>query len=972
MGSFLKDRHVQIISVFVILICLLIGRLFYLSVVQNKSWANRAENLSTKTIYTPAARGQIYDRYGRLIAGNKQIFVANIVAADVDEKNINDVSLNLINLLEKNGDTYKDEFPIKISKKGNFYYTYDKDIKDWLKEQELNENLSAEEAFKELRSRENIDASLSNLDAQKKLQTEDGIYPPISVKKMQYTSKLELYTFLEGFHINKNASAKEAFKQLREKYDIDSSLSDADARKIFVVRNAIKNLGYQSYMPAEIASGISQQSVIELQENSDKYPGVQVARQAVRYYPNGSTASHVIGYMGTISESEKDKYIKKGYSATDLIGREGIEKYYESTLKGKSGSETVEVNAEGQETRKIKSTEPEPGNDVTLTIDMNLQKVAEESLEKAIKGIQHGGSFTSKYGNFGYSHAYPNCSSGAAVAVDVKTGQVLALASYPGYDPNLFSQGISDKDWDSLQPKNPRDPLSARPLYNIATMSPVQPGSTFKPITCLSALNKGFSPNTYLNCAGYIKMGSRSFGCWIWNEYHSMHGALNMRQALERSCNYFMYDLGGGRNFATGGGLGVKHDISDVMKYADSLGMNEKTGLELSEAISGVPSEETKRSTLETQLRYYIKVNANKLFGSKIAENDSQIKKRQDTMVKWISEEMSRDDIIDQLEKLDVKDNQVEKFADILRDNYVNQGSWTTGDKLNLSIGQGENAYTPAQMARYVSVVANGGTLHDLTLTKEIENGTVKADKGTKVKNTNSNAWKVIQDGMHLVAQGGNGTARKVFGGFHYSVGAKTGTAQNSGRINTPDEVEYVKQHLSGIAPGLSWDKVEAEMKRLMKKDPKTYSSKDVAVRRAVMNLSDATSEDIDKYKKTYSNYSWFIAFGPTDDPQIAVSVLLVQGGAGAYSGPVAREIIGEYMDFQKQYKTGDYSMTAAGNDDDSKSADGKTSKASDGSGASDSNKASDSGGESDSDSGTDSSTTSGNTAAASGEDPIV
>ncbi|MBR2736004.1 MAG: hypothetical protein IKD86_01695 [Firmicutes bacterium] len=909
MGSFLKDRHKQVLSLFLIVMCLLIARLFVLTVIEGKSWANDAESLSNKTVYTSAARGRIYDRYGRLVAGNEQIFAVDLIAAEIEKESINDVALNLINLLERNGDEYTDDFPIRITEDGSFYYTYDKETEEWLQKQNMSTDLTAKEAFAELRERENIDESLTDYEAQEKLQKDYGIYPPISVKKMVYTSRLELNTFLEGFHIDTGSSAGEAFVKMRNAYGIDENLSDEDARKILLVRNTIKDLGYQSYMPAEIASGISEQSVIELEENSDALPGVKVVRQSVRYYPNGSSACHILGYMGSISESEKEEYIKKGYSTTDLIGKEGIESFYESILKGSPGTETVQVNAQGEEVAKLDSTEPVPGKDVTLTVDMNLQKVTEDALKEAISEISRGGTFSSRYGNYGYSKSYSNCNAGAAVAVDVKTGEVLALASYPGYDPNLFSQGISEEDWDSLQSDNPRDPLSARPLYDIATMSAIQPGSTFKPITCLSALNKGFSPSQTLTCAGAVKLGSRTFGCWIWNDYHGAHGGLNMRNALAQSCNYYMYDLGAGRNFAAGTSLPVDHDISDVMDYAAELGMNEKTGLEISESISGVPSEERKANSLKSQLSYYVKVNAEKIFEEEISEDDDAVKSRIEKLTGWIDREMTGDEIKSELREMGVKSGQLDSFTAQLRDNYVNQGNWTTGDKLNLSIGQGENAYTPAQMARYVATVANGGTLYDLTLTRSIEGQELERNSGKTVENSNSEAWDVIQDGMHRVAQGGNGTARRVFAGFPYSVGAKTGTAQKSGKINTPDEVEYVKKHLSGIAPGLTFEEVEAEMDRLMKKDPETFSSEAAAVRRAIMNLSDADANDIDRYKSSYSNFSWFVAFGPTEDPQIAVAVLLFQGGAGSYSGPVAREIIGQYLDLQKQYESGDYSL---------------------------------------------------------------
>ena len=155
---------------------------------------------------------------------------------------------------------------------------------------------------------------------------------------------------------------------------------------------------------------------------------------------------------------------------------------------------------------------------------------------------------------------------------------------------------------------------------------------------------------------------------------------------------------------------------------------------------------------------------------------------------------------------------------------------------------------------------------------------------------------------MHLVAQGSSGSGRGVFGNFPYDVAAKTGSAQKSGKINPPDEVEYIKQHLSGIAPGITFEQVETEMKRLMKEEPDIYKSESTAVRRAVINLSGVSTERIDAYKSSYDAFAWFIAYAPIEDPQIAVAVLIYQGGSGGYAGPVAREIIGKYMELQEVY----------------------------------------------------------------------
>lgn len=911
MRTWLGDRHNQIKLLFFVLMILLGARLFYLTVVQGQVWAERAENLSTKTVYTSAPRGEIRDRYGRLLAGNEVSYTVNLVAAEIDEKQINTVALNLLNLLEKNGEKYNDTFPIVMDGNGGFYYTYDQEIEDWLTTQNLRTDLTAEEAFEAICEREGVDSSLDKYEAQAILQNTYNIYPPISVKKMEYTQKLELTSFLQSFKLkededDEDLTAEEAFQALREKYEIDDSYSDEDARKILIIRNALKSLGYSSYLPAEIATGVSEQTIVTLEEKSYLYPGVEIGREYVRTYPNGETACHVLGYLGKISESQQAEYLRKGYTSTDLIGKEGIESYYESVLKGSDGEKLIQVNAKGEQVEVISDSDPEPGDDVYLTIDLELQKTAEEALQQALQKIRSGGTFVSEYGNYSYSKAYRNANVGAAVAVDVKTGDVLALANYPGYDPNLFATGISSEDWKMLQGENPRDPLSPLPLYNVATMTSIQPGSTFKPVTALAALNAGWNPNNRLYDNGYIDIGGgRTFGCWIWNDSRGKHGWLDLTHALEVSCNYYFADLCAGYDFYNKRNLSIDMDIEKVMDYAKALGLGEKTGIELAESAVGVPSEEAKLAATKWSLKNMLLSSAAKYFTSDLTDDSTKLEETVDEIVSWAEEDLSRGDLYKRLSEMPVQEDQLNALTDEVRSNYFSVAKWNQGDAMNLSIGQGENAYTPLQMARYVATVANDGTLYDLTLTKAVSGEMQQEESsGTKVENTNKDAYAVVREGMRLVANGSAGSARRLFAGFPYEVGAKTGTAQKSGKVNPPDEVEYIQQYLGSIAPGLSFEEVETEMRRLLSEESNIYKSESSAVRQAVINLTDGevTTERIDAYKSTYDNFSWFVSFAPVEDPQIAVAVLIFQGGSGGYAGPVAKEIIGKYMELQEVY----------------------------------------------------------------------
>ena len=195
-----------------------------------------------------------------------------------------------------------------------------------------------------------------------------------------------------------DVSAEEAFNRLRERFKIGSEYSVEDARKILVVRNEIAELGYMMYMSETIATDISQNSIIMLEEHAGSLPGISVVSETKRYYPYGNTASHIIGYLGKISEANKEEYVnEKGYNPNDMIGQSGIESSYEEILRGSDGVKTVQVNVNGELVNVISEIEEKKGDSVYLTIDAELQKTAENALAQALQKIQTAGTFESKY-----------------------------------------------------------------------------------------------------------------------------------------------------------------------------------------------------------------------------------------------------------------------------------------------------------------------------------------------------------------------------------------------------------------------------------------------------------------------------------------------------------------------------------------------------------------------------------------------
>lgn len=900
-------RKKQLIAAMMVLMIILILRLFVLTVVEGSDWQSKADSVSIKRVYTSAPRGEIFDRYGRLLAGNHSSFTVFFTGANYASKEINSQALVLINLLKENGENINDNLPLLYNAEGSLYFTYDREIENWLHSMDMPLNYTAEEAFNALRIIHGVEEDMDRYEAQEHLQTVNSIYPPISVKNMKYLQELEKENFLGRYFFDFDLKPQETFLALRKYFNIEDHLSEEDARDIMIVRNELAAQGYLAYLPATIATGISPETIVTLSERSTEFPSVDVVAEAVRYYPNEETAAHAIGYLGKISGREMEAYREKGYSASDLVGKEGAEKAFEDILRGKDGVKHVEVNNKGTPVRVLNEVEAEKGQNIHLTIDLDLQITAQEAVRQGLEKIRTAGTFESIYGNYKYSRAYRNAFVGAAVAIEVETGEVLAMHSEPSFDLNLFATGISKEDWDSLQSENPRDPLSPLPLFNVAARTAVQPGSTFKMVTATAALDSGLDPYLKIRDGGAVKVGNRTYGCILWNMSRGTHGYLNLFEALEVSCNYYFFDISTGRDYYRGKSLNFDEqmDIARLTSYAEQFGLGLPTGIEIAEAVVPVPSEQRKMSAMKTYLRNVLIGRAEIYFKDDIIKNKELMMKQIDTIVNWTEENPSRNEILERLPKLGVRDDMIETVGDLAKFSYFNQAAWTLGDEFNIAIGQGENAYTPIQMANYVATLGNNGVRNQVSLLRAIEDqGLKEKEPGIPMQVGDQGIFADVIEGMRRVAHGSRGSGRVFFANFPVSVAAKTGTAERAGKIHPPDEVEYLKHYLPRINSSLSWAEVEEEMYRLLEEYPDVYTSENSASRQAVLNLSRGrvTLASMDRFKDDYDNFSWFVAMAPADNPKIAVAVLLFQGGSGSYAGPIAREIIGKYLELDKDY----------------------------------------------------------------------
>lgn len=960
------DRLSIIRNIILIVFVVISIKILYMTTFKYEHYTTLAENKTYKELPVKAPRGEIRDKYGRLLAGNTNQFTVQVSGNGINRKDennksmANDICLNLINILEQNNEEYIDEFPIYIEN-GKYYYTYDRNISQWKSDNEIPQDLNAKESFyylvDRLISEEILSIEDKRLDASK-LQgklNESGYYPPVLVSKWIFTEERNKRDWLGSYKITDyETSAEDAFKEIRNNekiYNIDKNLSDADARKIMVVRNLIKSQGYSQYNPVTIAKDISQETISQLEEKAMELPGVSVAVEPVRYYPNGTLASHIIGHMGKMSSDEEQVYLNekdKKYYKGDFVGKTGIEQYYEDQLRGVDGYQTVQVDALGRITKKLDVSESKSGDTVYLSLDMDLQKVAEESLKNAVQVANKGGTFKSQYGDKSFSTSQPNAKSGALMAIDLNSGDVLAMASYPDFDPNMFVSGISYEDYESLQPKNKNDVLAPNNLVNLNTQAAFQPGSTFKMVTGMAALDNGLSPNYAINDPGVIRLGTRNFADYVWHKSKSNHGYTDLYKAIQESCNIYFYTIASGKNWTGGKDPNAKIDAEDVLEYAKLFGLDDFTGLseEIGEKRGRVPSKESKLTSTQALLRSALtREMANDFTDISKEKNPKEYAERIEEIVSWAGEEKTpgRGETMERLKKLNVKENRIEPVADMAVFSYFNFAKWSTADTFNLAIGQGENAYTPAQILRFAASVANGGKLLELSVVDRVISSNyssvdVDENKTEDIDFKDPEKLKDLMKGMERT--GLEGTAKSVFKDFPIKTGIKTGTAEKSGKIPTENEYDYLLSHVGAYGVSskdaielsnklksekeadLSKEKEEEIKKQLENKDLEESERAKLEeqlkdgikvkledtdkinasyLRKAIKELNPKLSDEtIDSYKTNYGAFSWSVAYAPADNPEIAIVCMIPQGNESVYSLLPIREIMGTYFGLSK------------------------------------------------------------------------
>lgn len=472
-------------------------RLVQWQLVEGDKYEQLSLSSRTDTIEIEAARGEILDRDGNVLAGNRSSYNIVYDALDMDYDRRNATIIQVIDLLEERGETWRDRLPIVLAEDGTYQYKED--------------------------------------------------------------SESAIQTLQEALSLAEYATAEECMAELAQQYDCQG-YSKEDMRNAASVRYSMTQDGFSRTSPYVIAEDVSAETVGAISERSEEWPGIETRVAVTRYYgEDGALAPHVVGYTGVITDTQYQQAVEdgttydaenniSGYKWSDTMGRSGIEAAFEEELRGQRGEETIYTDSSGGVESTAVTTAPEEGHTVQTTLDSDLQRVANLSLEKNIQGNIDA----------------RNCTSGAAVVLDVDTFGVLASSSYPTYDVNQLVESIAGDGKYYNQLINDED----EPMVNLALNGVFTPGSVFKPVVALAALQEGqLSAATSVYCPGYYELADLRLGCTCgggntWNVYG----------ALAHSCNTFFstvgYDLG----------------ISTLDPYAEYFGLGTTTGVELGEA----------------------------------------------------------------------------------------------------------------------------------------------------------------------------------------------------------------------------------------------------------------------------------------------------------------------------------------------------------------------------------------------------
>ena len=476
------------------------------------------------------------------------------------------------------------------------------------------------------------------------------------------------------------------------------------------------------FQPIPVTRTATKEQALKVLENSDLFPGITALSVPVRSYPSmaGENAAHVLGYVGSVSEDDLLDS-DKSYFREETIGKDGLEFQYDEYLRGRAGIKTVIVDRKESVTKQAISTQPVSGFNLVTNLDARLQAATERALQSSVLRAKSLGG---------------RADGGAAIVMEVNSGKILALASYPTYDPNIWQVGLTQKQAINLFSESSGVPALNRPLQGMYA-----PASTFKSISVVAAMNAGYNMSATYKCPSKVLIGNREFA----NFESKAQGTISMKRAIAVSCDTIWYQIAYDE-WVRDGGLSPKSGLHDYFfTAARGFGIGKITGIDLpSEASGRLPDRTWKERIYKENKDFYCN------FKTRAKKSD---------LTPFLIE--------------------------VARENCLDGNILRAGDAVNFSIGQGDTLLTPIQMTQLYAAIANGGTIYKPQVARAIvkPNGDIVKEFLPEVVATNvlsKKASNFLHEALRAVVT--EGTAAGAFPGFPVAVAGKTGTAEDKGR----------------------------------------------------------------------------------------------------------------------------------------------------------------------------------------------